>query len=265
MTSVGADQPHPIEPIPGSGPAPEPDDAPVRVVRGRFRRDAGWKLLVLFTAGLISFLAVSQLRGPDRFREQLSAETEGDLARILASLSTESNALQEELASLKVQLATLQSSSAEQGNASAEAANQLDSLRVLAGTVPVTGPGLRMEVADPNGQVTYDVLVDAVQELRDAGAEAITINGRRLGVSSSFGVRDGKVTLDDVPLPVPYTIDAIGPAATMEGGIKIPGGALDTLRALKGVSVDHHRVNAMDMPALADAPTFRTARPVPAD
>jgi uncharacterized protein YlxW (UPF0749 family) len=179
-------------------------------------------------------------------------------------LSSESTSLQEELGTLKVDLANLHNSSQSQGAASADAIAQLNALQVLSGSVPVKGPGTEVSIEDPNAQVTFDVLVDAVQELRDAGAEALEINGRRIGVASSFGQQGNRTTLDGVVLPVPYTLDAIGPAATMEGGLKIPGGTLDTLRALNGVSVDVNRSNEIDMPALDHPPSFRAAHPVPA-
>lgn len=219
-------------------------------------------MLIVVTAGVVAFLAVSQLRGPDQFRTQLANETEGDLARILASLSSESTALQEELASLKVQLATIQSSANQQGAESAEVKRQLDSLRVLAGTVPVSGPGIGLEINDPSSEVTYDVLVSAVQELRDAGAEAIAVNGRRVGATSSFTQRDNRIELDGVALPRPFSIQAIGPAATLEGGLKIPGGTLDTLQALPGVTSNVRREENLKLPALANPPSFSASRPV---
>jgi uncharacterized protein YlxW (UPF0749 family) len=126
----------------------------------------------------------------------------------------------------------------------------------------VTGPGLEVIIEDPNGQVTFDILVDSVQELRDAGAEALTVGGRRVGASSAFGQSRGRVTLDGTVLAVPYSIAAIGPAETMEGGLQIPGGALDSLRALNGVSASVRRSGSLSMPALEAAPVFRAARPI---
>jgi uncharacterized protein YlxW (UPF0749 family) len=242
--------------------AQSPPAAPVVKSRPKFGRTNIWKILVLLAAATMSFLAVGQLSEEDNFEEQLQTESEGDLARILSSLSSESTALQEELATLKVQLATLQNNSNAQGTVSAQVQAQLNSLEVLAGTVPVAGPGLEIGITDSASQVTYEVLVDAVQELRDAGAEAIAINGRRVGVASAFTTRDGRILLDDIPLPTPYDIDAIGPAATMEGGLNIPGGAIDTLQALNGVRVDVRRQNSLALPALAEPPSFSSARPV---
>lgn len=234
----------------------------IKVVGRRGRRFTATSLALVIIAAAVSFMAVSQLRGPDRFRQQLEAESEGDLARILASLSSQSNALQQELASLKVELAKVQSSSAAQGAAAEQADSQLRALQVLSGTTPVQGPGLQLVIDDPRQVVTFDALVDAVQELRDAGAEALAINGRRIGTTSSFGQAGGRVTLDGVALPIPYNLDAIGPAETMEGGLQIPGGALDTLHALEGVHVDVHRSSNLQLPALQEPPTFDVAHPI---
>jgi uncharacterized protein YlxW (UPF0749 family) len=239
-----------------------PEVAPSQPRAPRVRKSLVWKILVLAAAATVSFFAVSELSEEDGFEEQLQAESEGDLARILSSLSSESSALQDELAALKVQLATLQSSSAEQGTVSAEVQAQLNSLQVLAGTVPVTGPGIELVITDPGTEVTYDVLVDAVQELRDAGAESIAVNGSRVGVSSAFTAGEGRILLDNVPLPVPYDIDAIGPAETMEGGLNIPGGAIDSLQALNQVTVDTNRASTLTLPALSQPPSFSSARPV---
>lgn len=222
-----------------------------------------WSILVLLVAAAVSFFAVGQLRGPDRFRDQLQTESEGDLTRILASLSSESAALRDELTNLKIELSEVRNSSQAEGAATEQAKEQLEALQVLAGTVPVTGAGIEMTILDPDNQVTFDALVDAVQELRDAGAEALAVNGRRIGVTSAFGQRGQDITLDGVILPRPFILVAIGPAPTMEGGLKIPGGSLDTLAARRNVQVDVHRTSSIDMPALETPPTFQTARPVP--
>ena len=231
----------------------------IRVAATSPRR--GWAILVLLVAAAVSFFAVTQLRSSEDFRDQLQTENEGDLTRILASLSSESAALRDELTALKIELSDVKNSSAAEGTASQQASQQLESLQVLAGTVPVTGAGIEMVIEDPNQQVRFDALVDAVQELRDAGAEALAINGRRIGVTSAFGQRDNSVTLDGVVLPRPFTLVAIGPAATMEGGLKIPGGSLDTLQARNGVQVNVHRDSSIEMPALETPPSFRAARP----
>jgi uncharacterized protein YlxW (UPF0749 family) len=228
----------------------------------RVRTWVGGPLLVLLVTGLVGFLLVSQMRGTERFRQRLQAESEPDLTRILASLSTEADQLRDEIGTLRLQLLTLQTSSQRNASAAGAAADQVRTLQVLAGTVPVTGPGLTVAIDDPRGSVGFDTLIDIVQELRDAGAEAVAVNDQRVGAASSFGEKDGRVALDGNVLLAPFRVSAIGPASTLDGGLKIPGGGLDTLAALKGVSAKVQRSDALQIAALARAPVFRVAKPV---
>ena len=237
--------------------------APIAARSGtRLRTLATGPVFVLAVTGLVGFLLVSQLRGTQRFSQRLSAESEGDLARILASLTTEADALRDEISTLKLQLLDLEASSRSDEAAAKAAEDQLQSLEVLAGTVAVTGPGITLRVDDPEGTVGYDTMIDIVQELRDAGAEAIAVNGQRVGAGSAFAPKDGKVLLDGVVLSPPYQVTAVGQPATLEGGLKIPGGALDALAALKNVQAEVERAARLDLPPLARPPAFRAAHPV---
>lgn len=219
-------------------------------------------LLIAIVTGMVGFLLVSQIRGTQPFRQKLQAEDEGDLTRILASLSTEADSLRDEISSLKLQLLTLQTSNQRDTSAATAADDQLKALQVLSGTVPVTGPGITLTIDDPSGAVAYDTMIDIVQELRDAGAEAIGVNDVRVGVTSNFAERDGKVVLDDTVLSPPFRVNAIGQGATLEGGLKIPGGAIDTLTALRDVHATVLRTAKLVIPAMARAPAFHAARPV---
>jgi uncharacterized protein YlxW (UPF0749 family) len=233
---------------------------------GRMRsrwRSAGWAPVAVITVtALVGFLLVSQLRGTQRFRQRLSAENEGDLTRILASLTTEADALRDQIGTLKLQLQTLQTSSQQEVAANQATADELRSLQVLSGAVAVAGPGAMVAIDDPARGVKYDTLIDVIQELRDAGAEAIGINNQRVGVSSWLTQRDGKVVLDGLALNGPYVVTAIGDGTTLEGGLRIPGGAIDALTAIKDVKVDVQRSANVVIPALANAPVFRAAHPV---
>jgi uncharacterized protein YlxW (UPF0749 family) len=217
--------------------------------------------LVIGVTALVGFLLIGQLRGTEAFRQRLESENEGDLTRILAGLTTEADALQAELSNLKVQLLQLQNNQASSSASNAAAEAQLRSWRVLAGTVPVTGPGLTIRIDDPEASLAYDTIIDVVAELRDAGAEALSVNGRRIGASTSFGERDGRISVDDIAIEAPYRVAAIGDPANLEGGLRIPGGAIDVLSSLRGVVVDLRRAAKIDIPALTNPPKFRTGKP----
>jgi uncharacterized protein YlxW (UPF0749 family) len=228
----------------------------------RLRTWVGGPFLVLLVTGLVGFLLVSQVRGTERFRQRLEAESEADLTRILASLTTEADALRDEIGSLKLRLLTLQTSTQRDETAAQAAEDQLRTLAVLAGTVAVTGPGITITVRDPRGSVGFDTLIDIVQELRDAGAEAVGVNNRRVGVTSAFGERDDAILLDGAELQAPYRVTAIGQASTLDGGLKIPGGGVDSLNALRDVEADVQRSSNLVIPALTRPPAFRQARPI---
>ena len=220
------------------------------------------RVVVALVAGVVGFLLVTQVRGQERFTQRLEAESEGDLARILASLNTETDALREEIAALKLQLLTLQTSSERDESAVQAAREQLQALQVLSGTVAAKGPGIVVRIVDAEATLGYDSFVDIVQELRDAGAEAIAVNGHRVGVATWFAERDGDIVVDDVPIASPYEVLAIGRSDTLEAGLAIPGGVIDTLTAAKGVDVSVAPRAEVVVPALAETPSFRAARPI---
>ena len=65
-------------------------------------------------------------------------------------------------------------------------------------------------IRDPDGRIPPEVMLDAIQELRNAGAEAFQVGPVRIGVDSAFTGSGGAITLDGVDLVAPYTITAIG-------------------------------------------------------
>jgi uncharacterized protein YlxW (UPF0749 family) len=229
--------------------------------RPRFRHP-GVSLVMLAVAAGVGYLAVAQLGSTERFSQQLQAESEGDLTRILSDLTTTDAELRDQIGALKLQLQTLSTSSQQDEAATRAAEEQLNDLAVLAGTAPVTGTGIIVTVGDPEAAIQYDLMIDLVEELRDAGAEAIAVNGVRVGAASWFGEAGPQLTLDGKPLIAPYRIAAIGQPATLDGGLAIPGGAVDTFRTQKGVTVEVQRLARVDLPALVNVPTFKAARPV---
>ena len=226
------------------------------------RAGAAGSLVVVLAAALAGYLLVAQLRGTESSTQRLATESQGDLVQILSDLNTEAAGLRDEIDTLKLQLLSLQSSSQSDASALVQTEQHLSDLEVLAGTVPVSGPGVVLSVSDPRHQVGYDSMVSVVEELRDAGAEAISVDGHRVGPSSWFGQSGRTLELDGAPLAEPYTVEAIGDATTLSGGLEIPGGALDALGSLKGVTAGVARSTQVSLPALSRAPAFRVAHPV---
>jgi uncharacterized protein YlxW (UPF0749 family) len=102
---------------------------------------------------------------------------------------------------------------------------------LLAGTLPARGPGIELTITDPGRHVRAAVLLDTLQELRDAGAEVIQINNVRAGVGTYF--LDGRtgIEVDGFPLPGSYVFLAIGDPHTLTTALNIPGGVIKALEA----------------------------------
>ncbi|HVW31305.1 MAG TPA: DUF881 domain-containing protein, partial [Acidimicrobiia bacterium] len=173
-----------------------------------------------------------------------------------------SNALRDEISQLRLELAALQSSAERDQLARDAADRQLSDLQILAGVVPARGPGVAVRISDPKGAFEFQLLLDLVQELRDAGAEAIAVNGRRVGGTTAFSHQRDAVTVDGQEVQQPYEVLAIGDPATLEVGLRIPGGAIDTLDALDGTKVSVERRSDVRVPALDHPPAFKAAHPV---
>ncbi|MEO6143191.1 MAG: DUF881 domain-containing protein [Dermatophilaceae bacterium] len=149
------------------------------------------------------------------------------------------------------------------GAAALKAAQErLDALGILAGTARAHGPGIRVTISDPNAKVTAPLLLDAIEELRDAGAEAIQVGGIRVVASSSFGASGSGVEVDGVTLTEPYSILAIGDAQTMSSAMEIPGGLSENVRQL-GASITIAQSTELTVGALYTLREPRYARPVP--
>ncbi|CAO5150727.1 DUF881 domain-containing protein [Frankia sp. AiPs1] len=148
------------------------------------------------------------------------------------------------------------------GEGEGEGEGTADELAVLAGTVPVAGPGLELTVHDPHRSVDASVLVDALQELRDAGAEAIEIAGVRTGVSTYIADSPGHgLVVDGRSVTAPYVVRVVGDAHTLDRALRIPGGVLDTVAARDGAQAGVRAFGHLEIRTLRAAPSPRYARP----
>ncbi|MEU6201601.1 DUF881 domain-containing protein [Streptomyces sp. NPDC047061] len=152
-----------------------------------------------------------------------------DLVRILDELDDRTQRLEDEKTGLEKQRQELQSSSDQAAEARRQTAEKERQLGILAGTVAAQGPGITMTVDDPKGTVQADMLLDAIQELRAAGAEAIQVNGVRV-IAGTYLTDSGKsVSVDGNKITQPYVFRVIGKPQDLEPALNIPGGVVQTL------------------------------------
>ncbi|MBE7186756.1 DUF881 domain-containing protein [Jatrophihabitans endophyticus] len=166
--------------------------------------------------------------------DALSGLREDDLISILDDQDDRAQRLRAQIAQLRHSLAGLRHSDNRSAAARRQATKESAALGVLLGTVPAHGPGVVVTVADPHADLAPEDLLDVVEELRGAGAEAIEFGGVRVGTDTAFTGSAGSVRVDGTAVSSPYRVLAIGPAKTMDTALSIPGGAAATIRSEGG-------------------------------
>lgn len=229
----------PVAPEPGATPGEQSDrpDKPEESLTGRQRLVKGlWPprftraqlIVALLLFGLGFGLAVQVASNSDTDSALRGARQE-DLVRILDELDSRTQRLEDEKQGLEKQRQELQSSSDQAAEARRQTAEKERQLGILAGTVAAQGPGITMTVEDAKGTVKADMLLDAVQELRAAGAEAIQLNGVRVVASTYFADSGNGVSVDGNKINAPYRFQVIGKPQDLEPALNIPGGVVQTL------------------------------------
>ena len=102
----------------------------------------------------------------------------------------------------------------------AAAQERADTLGILAGTERATGPGIRLHIEDGDGQVDAAVLLDTIQELRDAGAEAMQIMDQRVISTSAVRCVGNTLILQGRVYSPPFTITAVGDPVKLKAALE---------------------------------------------
>jgi uncharacterized protein YlxW (UPF0749 family) len=187
-----------------------------------------WGVAVVCMLIGIGTVAVVRGQNTDDF---LASAREPDLVRLLDDLQARQTRLDGEI--LRLQGAEQRLRTGTSAEALQETQERADDLRVLAGTTAVRGPGIKMRIDGEDAFFASDLL-NTVQELRDAGAEAIEVSGVRVVVDTWFADATDGISVSGTVLRPPFEIVAIGGPSTMATAMRIPGGVADTVESQDG-------------------------------
>ncbi len=219
--------------VPGGGDAAQDErrlTGRQRLVKGLWppRVTRAQLIVAVLLFGLGFGLAVQVASNSDSDGALRGARQE-DLVRILDELDDRTQRLDDEKQGLEKQRDELENSSDQAEEARKQTVEKERQLGILAGTVAAQGPGITMTIDDTKGTVEADMLLDAIQELRAAGAEAIQVNGVRV-VAGTYLTGSGRgVSVDGNKINAPFRFKVIGKPQDLEPALNIPGGVVQTL------------------------------------
>jgi uncharacterized protein YlxW (UPF0749 family) len=144
--------------------------------------------------------------------------------------------------------------------------DQLDNAELLAGLTQLEGPGVQVTLKDSqkapqsfggivavtSDSIIHDIdVLKVVNELNASGAEAVSVNGRRVVSGTSFRCVGTTILVDGVRIASPVVIRAIGDSATLMGAMNLPGGVLGEIRESDPAMVEIEPLKKMNIPAYA--------------
>jgi uncharacterized protein YlxW (UPF0749 family) len=222
-------------------------------------------LVIALLVGLLGFALIAQVHS-NNSATTLSSDRPDDLVRILSDLDNRKDRLNAEILSLQETQRELSSGAQSKQAALAAATQRADELGILAGTLPAQGPGLVVELEPTSKTILASDVLDTVEELRGAGAEAMEIAGGngptvRIIASTWFVDGNGGIIVDGDQLSGTITITAIGGAQTMQTALNIPGGVVDQVQH-DGGTVLVQTPGTVRVTTLAPATTMKYAHPV---
>ena len=217
------------------------------------------KLLVFLVFLVLGVMISTQFKSTEHQKNIYTARVE-DLSERLKVAEAEKKQLRAELESLRK----------EQGNMVAH--NELKRLQLLSGAVPVQGKGIEIILDDsklqksgqdnPNLYLIHDEdLLQVLNELRAAGAEALAINEQRIVATSEIRCTGPTVSINNRQSSPPYVIKAIGNPKNLLSALKLRGGVLETFE-FWGIQVQLKQLEKLELPAFEGRYGYDFAKPL---
>jgi uncharacterized protein YlxW (UPF0749 family) len=211
------------------------------------------QIAVGLTALLLAMMIVVQIR----LQEVVPAPTHN--AQLLALLK-QSEQKRHQLAQQLARMSQLVDARLSEQAAAKKLQSQLVQAEMLAGTVPVQGPGIVIRWSNGQAPQAYQLndidLLLLMNELRAAGAEAISINGQRVTAQTEVRSAANYVMINQSETDAPFTIKAIGQPSTLRDALMLPGGLYQQSEQ-EGLSMSIVPEKTVTIPAAPPTPLSR--------
>ncbi len=219
-------------------------------------RSLAAQITVTIVCLLLGVTLVVQFRTQGNIVKSILVDSSTEQATILNGLVESNAALRKEIETLDVQLSQYRGGDSE-GNI-LSLARDLNQIKVVNGLIEVSGPGVELVLGGP---LAPEELQDVINELRNAGAEAIVLNGNRVVVNTVVALDRSGASLEGEPLVAPYRFLAIGEPETLARAVDRKGGLVPALLANHpGLQMDMQKRDRLVAPIYERKPEFRYAK-----
>ncbi len=185
------------------------------------------QLAMSAVAFVLGLLVVAQLRSQQTV-PALTGVSSQDLTILVANLNTRNDQLRTEIATLDRELSELRGNRSRGETSLDQLRDDLADVRAFAGQEAVAGPGVSVTVAGP---ISASAVGELINELRNAGAEAVAVEDVRIVAGSVVAGPPGGLSLENTVLGDPFEIRAIGSREALTGSLTRIGGIVAQLAA----------------------------------
>jgi uncharacterized protein YlxW (UPF0749 family) len=194
--------------------------------RSADRTARGQRLFVVsLVAVLLGFLVMVQLRSQALVARSLASQDNTSIALLINDLNHANGQLLQQSLALDQRQRALQQGLVTGGADTQAIEKELTVLRVVAGLLPVHGPGLEIRI---DGPVMDFELADALNNLRNAGAEAASLNGYRIVGGTPIVSHGSALQVAGHPVFSPYVLRVVGDPEQLESAADISASSLQT-------------------------------------
>lgn len=198
-------------------------------------------------AMLIGLLGVGQLNSQARPIE-ISRLSAPELSTLIETLTARNRELRSGLADIREQLRQYEVSGPQSESALQVSREDLRRITAFGGLAAVDGQGI---VIDVDGNLDAIALNDLVNELRNAGAEAIAVDDVRITARSVATEGPRALELDGVEIGERFSLRAIGSPDGLLGAIERPGGIISQLELFIKATIQIRQAESLELPATA--------------
>lgn len=231
-------------------------------------RTKGAQISIAIVCVILGVMLAIQFKTNESLQPGPFNERVAELTQKLNTITGERDALAEEVLSLRSKLTNFR----QNDQALADLQEEVQEANMAAGAVAVEGPGIVLNLNDSaiglqagdnaNALIIHDLdLLILVNELKASGAEAISINNKRLTAMSEIRCAGTTILVNWDKIAPPFVIKAVGNPDMLESGIMMRGGHLEQLKFL-GMQVHLQKSEKVEIPAYSGSFKFDYGAPI---